>query len=244
MVFQFTHGGYLFGAENQLSDDDCARIIQAIEKPGKGSSRVLGGRGVISETALSDGTQIIVKHFRRGGVLRFLIGRYYFGFRVKRPEVEYSILRRFRKVGGCAPEPVAFVTRGTGFYQGWMVTKKISGDCSLADLSLEDPDRASELLKDVVHQIDLLIKNRIFHVDLHPGNVLIDESGRSYIIDFDKAHIVSMSGNKLRNRYLLRWRRAVIKHNLPDFLAELLCGKLLKNYDGTDSDALYEEEGV
>jgi predicted unusual protein kinase regulating ubiquinone biosynthesis (AarF/ABC1/UbiB family) len=65
-----------------------------------------------------------------------------------------------------------------------------------------------------------LAENRILHVDLHPGNILVDTRPQVYIIDFDKAVTTAYHSSKLRQRYIRRWRRAVIKHELPLFLHE------------------------
>ena len=244
MIQRTVYKQLTFGEEYPLSNEDRDVILSAIKNPGEGNGRILGGRGVITEATLNDGRTVIVKHFRRGGILRRLIDRYYIGLGTRRPEVEFKLLTDFRKVGGSAPEPIAFVTKGSLVYQGWLVTKKIPGDSSLADISVQDVSRATNVLKDVVQQIGLLIEHKIFHIDLHPGNVLVDDDDVIYLIDFDKAHRVHLTGNALRDKYLLRWRRAVIKHNLPDFLSELMCGKLLMDFDGTGARKFYDEEQV
>jgi 3-deoxy-D-manno-octulosonic acid kinase len=68
----------------------------------------------------------------------------------------------------------------------------------------------------------LLIQHRILHVDLHPGNVIMDAAGKVYLLDFDRGKVYHGDRQKLKNRYLTRWQRAVNKHGLPEFLAEML----------------------
>ena len=60
---------------------------------------------------------------------------------------------------------------------------------------------------------------------------MLDDEGKVYVLDFDKA--VRFSGNKnaLRDKYVCRWRRAVIKHKLPETLSELMCIGLRKNFN-------------
>ena len=82
------------------------------------------------------------------------------------------------------------------------------------------------VMKNVIEQLSLLIKNRILHVDLHPGNVVIDTSDKAHLVDFDKARIYHGSEQKLINRYISRWKRAVVKHNLPDILLEMMESEL------------------
>jgi 3-deoxy-D-manno-octulosonic acid kinase len=65
-------------------------------------------------------------------------------------------------------------------------------------------------------------------VDLHPGNVLVDSNSRVYLIDFDKARYSYLNKDKLRVKYISRWRRAVIKHRLPESLWEMMSSELRK----------------
>ena len=74
-------------------------------------------------------------------------------------------------------------------------------------------------------------QNQILHVDLHLGNVLVDSNSRVYLIDFDKARYSIQNKDKLRDKYLRRWRRAVIKHRLPEKLSDLMHSCLRENYD-------------
>ena len=77
-------------------------------------------------------------------------------------------------------------------------------------------------LQELAEQVLTLVSHKIFHVDLHPGNVLVDNSGRVFIVDFDKAREFEGSSEQLRELYLRRWRRAVIKHKLSPVLTELM----------------------
>jgi 3-deoxy-D-manno-octulosonic acid kinase len=74
----------------------------------------------------------------------------------------------------------------------------------------------------VIEQIVSLIQNDILHVDLHPGNVVVDATGKVYLLDFDKGTVYDGSRQKLINRYLSRWQRAVNKHGLPKMLTEMM----------------------
>ncbi len=74
----------------------------------------------------------------------------------------------------------------------------------------------------VIEQIVSLIQNDILHVDLHPGNVVVDATGKVYLLDFDKGTVYYGNRQKLINRYLSRWQRAVNKHGLPKMLTEMM----------------------
>jgi 3-deoxy-D-manno-octulosonic acid kinase len=189
----------------------------------------LRGRGVVNKAILTDLGDVVIKCYRRGGFFGNFVSQYYVASGLKRSELEFNILNKVRELGINAPKPIAFAYQGTGIYKAWLVTKLIADSKNLADLSLIDKDRAVEITSKLSEALILLIKNRIFHVDLHPGNVLVKDSDELYILDFDKASSFSGSTLVLRNKYLRRWRRAVIKHKLPEALSEVMCFKLLKS---------------
>jgi tRNA A-37 threonylcarbamoyl transferase component Bud32 len=191
---------------------------------------VLGGRGLTGKVTLSDGTPVIVKHYRRGGVLRLLVNRRYLRMTTPRPKREFDMLRKVKECGVNAPQPVAWIQKGSFIYQGWLASVQIPNVVSLAELSITDVDRAVALLPRVAAEVEKLIRENIFHVDMHPGNVLITEDGSVALIDFDKAHIYGGAKNKLRDLYICRWRRAVLKHKLSHRLVEGMCGGLLKRF--------------
>ena len=232
-------GDFHFGVARPLEDEDLQTIVRAIRSPIDAPRGVLGGRGVISEARLSDGSSVLVKHYRRGGILRRVVDSLYIRLGKPRPQSEFDLLHFVGGLGGVVPEPIAYVTRGSFIYQGWLVMGKIENARSLADISVEDVPRAVKVLQEVVRQVSLMIENRICHVDLHPGNVLVDPAGKVYLIDFDKAYFFKGKKKKLRDKYLCRWRRAILKHELPEFLIEGLCGGILRDFDSLESQALH-----
>ena len=61
----------------------------------------------------------------------------------------------------------------------------------------------------------------MYHVDLHPGNILVTDNDQIFIIDFHKARMFNGSKQKLMNKYCARWKRAVKKHGLPEILNDI-----------------------
>jgi len=117
---------------------------------------------------------------------------------------------------------VAFASRGFPFYRAWLITRKIEGYVSFAQICFDKKEKALEFIPEISRNIQLLIKNGIHHVDLHPGNVIIDKNNRIYIIDFDKAHYSLQGRSGLAERYQRRWTKAVHKYRLPDACADLM----------------------
>jgi len=165
---------------------------------------------------------LVVKYYTRRGILRHFVSQTYFSFGSSRAEQELDLLLQVRALGLNAPEPVASISKGMFFYNARLVTKEVIHKRSFADLGPEDEELMPLLIGKLVDQINILVKNKIFHIDLHPDNVLFDDKLDVYIIDFDKARLFKGSARELKRRYLCRWRRAVIKHNLPDLFSELV----------------------
>ena len=140
------------------------------------------------------------------------------------------MLEFVRSLGVHAPKPYVYVTCGSMIYRTWLLMEEIPDTVSLVEVSKSDPDAVLDAMKKLSEQLLVLIKHRVLHVDLHPGNVLVDSSGEVFIVDFDKAHIFHGSSVALRDLYLRRWRRAVIKHGLSPLLTELM-SLTLRSYD-------------
>jgi 3-deoxy-D-manno-octulosonic acid kinase len=163
---------------------------------------------------------VIVKYYTRRGLLKFFIRRTYLGR--SRAEQEMKALLKVRRLGVNAPLPLAAATLGRLFRRAQLVSSEIVGKRSLPELKNCGHLEIREALEKLVEQIELLVKAKILHIDLHPENVLIDPEGKVYLIDFDKAREFKGSRRQLRMKYLNRWRRAVIKHGLPDIFSEIV----------------------
>lgn len=216
------HHAYHIGLSENFSNQQLKLLTDLFGRLPEPADSALGGRNSIHMTEISDIGPIAVKHYFRGGILRFLNKRRYMKWGKTRGQKEFELLQNVRTMGVRVPEPLAYAHRGFPFYKAWLVTRRIDADMSLADLSLADAERACNLMENVIEQLFLLIKNRILHVDFHPGNVLADVRGEIHIVDFDKGRIYRGTRHQLMNRYRSRWKRAVIKHKLPSFLWEMM----------------------
>lgn len=182
----------------------------------------LGGRTSISLTSIEGIGPVVVKQYARGGLIRHVMKSHYLRIGKCRSQKEYEYLEKMLCIGLNVPEPVLFAHKGTLLYKAWLVTKRISHTQTLADLSLKDESRALSLMPRVVSQLSVLVENKVLHVDFHPGNVLVDNNDRVFIVDFDRASLFGGSRNRLKNRYLVRWRRSIVKHRMPKMLYETM----------------------
>ena len=216
-----TYNSYHFGSPSNIANQQLKQLIRFFNLPKDSVNSALGGRTSITVTQLQGIGSVVIKYYRRGGVIRYLIKKRYLKCGKTRCQVEYELLQKVRSLGINAPEPVAFAYRGRLFYQCWLVTREIQDHQTLVQISLSNEEQTRMAMKAVVKQVSMLIKNKILHVDLHPGNVIVDNQNQIYLLDFDKGGVFHGDKDVLRTRYLRRWNRAIQKHGLPEILSEV-----------------------
>ena len=197
-------------------------LAKLFNEPFKKADSVLGGRRSIISANFNGLGPIIIKQYMRGGFIKHIIKKRYMLFGKTRCQIEFDALRKARKAGINVPEPLAYITKGGLFYQGWLITKEIKKKGNLAELRFSSKSQERELLRDLSLQISMLIENKILHVDLHPGNVIVDQKERIYLLDFDKSRSYWGAKEMLKKKYLARWNRAITKHDLPEALRNVL----------------------
>ena len=222
MISTRTIDAYRFGSFLELDEHQLRGLIKFFNQPPTKKTSVLGGRTTLSFSEIDGFGSVAIKPYTRGGWIRYLIKQRYLKLGKTRAQIEFELLQVVRKLGINAPEPVAYAHRGCIFYQAWLVSRAIKHPLSLARLSLKDEKKTRQAMESVIGQISVLIQNGILHVDLHPGNIVVDGAGQIFIVDFDKGQIHHSSTEKLKNRYLTRWQRAVTKHRLPELLTDML----------------------
>ena len=213
-----THNDYRFGSHSGLTHAQMRTLVEQFHKPPADAPEMLAGRLRAHIVEISGLGRVVIKHYLRGGVIRHVNRQTYIGLTKPRSRSEFELLEHVRRIGVSAPEPVAFAVRGHLLYRAWLVTREIPKAQSLARISRTDPARAEAAMAPIGRQMQRLIGHGILHVDLHPGNVLVDSKDSVFFIDFDKAQTGRKNQDRLRTRYIERWRRAVEKYQLPGFL--------------------------
>jgi hypothetical protein len=212
---------YSFGSLFKLNQIQLESLVRIFDKPNKDTDAVLGGRGSIGKMNLEGIGPVVIKYNTRGGLVRLFIERTYVRFGKTCNRIEFEQLINASRIGVNVPDPVAFVTKGFLFYRGWLVLKEIENSETLAEASLKDETRAGRLLNEITAQIKILIDSGLYHVDLHPGNILVTDNDKILIIDFHKARMFNGSKQKLSDKYCARWKRAIKKHGLPEILNDI-----------------------
>ncbi|MDD7473183.1 MAG: lipopolysaccharide kinase InaA family protein [Bdellovibrionota bacterium] len=222
-------------SKQMLEDEELLSLYKLLKTKIHGARSATNQGGSVVKGDIGS-MKVVVKHYRRGGVLHFINKHYYLStFTASRAKREFEFLELVKRKGVNAPTPIAYAIKGGFVYRNWLATKEIENTFDLCFLKENDFIKIEKYTKELARQIKILIKNKIFHVDLHPGNVIVDENENLYILDFDKARFFKGSYNELRDKYILRWRRAVIKHNLCDLLSECLCANLRDNFNNMEN---------
>jgi RIO-like serine/threonine protein kinase len=212
--------GIHWEACQSLRPRQLAQLHSALNQRPARAQGVLAGRQSVAIVEVEDIGSVAVKQFARGGMVRRFNRDLYLHWPRSRCEREFRWLKTVRRVGVAAPRPIAFAFRGRVIGQCWLIMDALDRHRSLIQAAQhEDLDAA--VVEKVAGQIKILISHRIWHRDLHPGNVLLDQKGKPRIIDFDKARCVN-NRQLLKNRYRKRWNRAIVKHHLPGELARIM----------------------
>jgi tRNA A-37 threonylcarbamoyl transferase component Bud32 len=222
MIQTRTIDSYHFGFFLNLTESQLRPLTGRFNHPTTTGVSALGGRASVTPVQLDGIGSVVIKHYRRGGLMRYFVKNRYLKFGKTRAQREFEMLKIAGALGINVPQPIAYAHCGRLFYRAWLVTREIRQPVSLARLSLLDEKKTATAMQSAIAQMVALIQNSIWHVDLHPGNVVVDAVGKVYLLDFDKGSLYRGDRHKLKNRYLNRWKKAVNKHGLPKFLTEIM----------------------
>jgi len=222
MMFKKQYRSYEFASLSELNTTSFDHLIslftsKKIEKP----EMLLTGRDCVCKTNIEGVGSVIIKHYTRGGFVTYFNKQRYLFSKKRRNRREFEFLRHARKAGVNVPEPFAYVSYGQLFYKAWLITREIANAQNFVELCLKDVNKAIALMPAIGENINKLIGASIHHIDLHPGNIIIDSSNKVFILDFDKACYVTGDRRELKKKYRTRWKRALEKYKFSDRLADL-----------------------
>jgi 3-deoxy-D-manno-octulosonic acid kinase len=220
---ELVRGPFIVMSRGEIADPQATALVKMLMQGRVVSTRgALGGRSHALTLDLPPLGPVFVKRYSHGGLLRALTGGRFLAVGQPRSLVEFEMLELVRSFGVNAPRPLAVIRRGAMVYGTWLVMEELLNTRSLVEIQRGDIDELHRAMEGLAEQMMLLVRNRVFHVDLHPGNVLVAPDGKVHVVDFDKARVYRGSASALRDLYLRRWRRAVIKHGLSPVLSELM----------------------
>jgi len=160
---------------------------------------LVGGRGTVSFVRV-DSDEWVLRHYRRGGMVALLFDDHYLwqGTDRTRSFREWRLLRRLFELGLPVPRPIAAACRRRGAaYTADLITLRIPGALPLSHHLAEAalPERGWRRLGACVRRFH---DAGVCHADLTAHNLLLDQAGHPWLLDFDRGRI----------RRPGRWRRS------------------------------------
>jgi 3-deoxy-D-manno-octulosonic acid kinase len=177
-----------------------------------------GGRGALRYISLGDGVKGIIRHYRRGGWVRYFLQDLYWD-RPLRPLAELICTEIARQRGVPTVEVLGAGVKWNrlGLYRGVLITREAEEYCHLWEW-LQMGKRGTErkvALITVARAIAQLHRAGIAHADLNLTNILLhptQEAVTVLLIDFDRARVFpGPLPTSQRNRSLRRLRRSLDK---------------------------------
>lgn len=163
-------------------------------------ARVEGGRGGVRYAPGEHG-RTVIRHYRRGGLVARVLGdRFlYTGAPRTRPVREFAVLAAAHALGLPVPRPVAAqFLRGAVFYRADLATAAIEPALTLASL-VAHGELAGFEWRALGRTIRRFHDAGVWHADLNAHNVLRDDGGAFWILDFDRGWLAPPRDH---------WRRA------------------------------------
>lgn len=154
----------------------------------------LYGRERLHLFQLENGTTVLVRPYRHGGIFRYLTGGL-FATWPPRPFKELAVTEEARRRGVPTLEICgAWVERMWGpFYRGWLITRQLADAHDLwavLQKGLYGGAGGKLLLQAVARSVRRMHRCGIYHRDLNLKNIMVrryKDDITTYIIDFDKA---------------------------------------------------------
>ena len=170
---------------------------------------VAGGREAHPVATLPNGARVVVRRYRRGGMLRLVNRGLYFGG--NRAFDELRAAERARAGGVRTPVVVAAIERPARLagYRAWLATVLLSGGLNLAAWLAAEADEARRggVLRESGRQTAMMHAAGVAHADLNLRNLLVlpaEGGDEVYLLDFDKATVSATPVSPARRERDLR----------------------------------------
>lgn len=175
----------------------------------------------------------VLRHYRRGGLVARYVEECYLwtGLESTRAWKEWKLLAEMYDQGMPVPQPVAArVCRKTFTYRADIITRRIPDALSLAQrLSGSSyDDRCWKFLGETIARFH---NEGIYHADLNAHNIMIDNDGKVFLIDFDRGVKRASGGWQRTNLERLHHSLSKLKRHYKEFyFAENNWQELLASY--------------
>lgn len=163
------------------------------------------------------GSDIFVRHSRRGGMMRMLLSDVYLGWRA-RPMTELAVATEAWRRGIRVAEPIGAMIEWIAplTYRGFFMTRAMAGMTLWEFVRTDDdPDVRRHVVETAWGAIATMHRMGLAHADLNLHNLFVTRSHDSFavaILDLDRARLYSgPAPAALRRKNLLRLRRSASK---------------------------------
>lgn len=184
-------------------------------------------------------TSVVVRHYRRGGMMARISKDRFWGTeaRSSRAMREYLLLRRMRAWNLPVPAPAAAHSQRYGLWQSADIMVKLLPGTSNLVQRLQSAQLTATEWHRIGQAIRRLHDHQVFHSDLNAHNLLLDDQGQAWIVDFDKCLI--RTGEDWKPSNLARLQRSLRKEATrlaPFHWSENDWLHLLKGYEAGNAD--------
>ncbi|WP_188696538.1 3-deoxy-D-manno-octulosonic acid kinase [Bowmanella pacifica] len=158
-------------------------------------------------------TPLVLRHYRRGGLIgKLLSDQYLFtGLSRCRSFQEFHLLNWMHAQGLPVPRPVAaHVHRSGPIYRADLILQQINKANDLHHILCASPLEASQW-QNVGKTIARMHQAQIYHHDLNIHNLMQDEEGKIWLIDFDRCY--KRHGTDWQPQNLARLKRSLEKES-------------------------------
>ncbi len=190
------------------------------------------GRGMVCFFRYQ-GRELVLRKYRRGGLAQKILSDRYIRLGVdnSRSWREWELLARMYEEGLPVPRPVAAqVEVGSLFYSAALITERIPGSRSLAEILRHNP-LPPEAWRHIGATVARFHNRGVWHPDLNAENILLDERDAVYLLDFDRGKTGATEFGKRRNLARLLRSLRKIRGATPFFAFEdALWQSLLQGY--------------
>lgn len=190
-----------------------------------------GGIGRAPVVYFSQGEKsFVLKHYYRGGVVASILKDRYLGFSIIKSRAfrEFRLLKKMNEFGLPVPIAVAaHVDKGMLSYRADLITEELKQAETLSDV-LSNSVLSEETWQRIGRCIKRFHQHDVYHADLNARNILLIDSEKVYLIDFDNSYIrLGSSVWKMANLSRLKRSLLKFKNNIDGF-----------NFDEDDWSAL------
>lgn len=184
------------------------------------------------------GRDYVLRHYQRGGLVAKLSKDKYlwFGLRFTRPWREWKLLEKMLGQGLPVPVPAAVKVERKGLtYSADIMMHRIPHARTVMNI-LTTQTLSEGYWIAVGSMIRRFHEKGVYHADLNANNILIDEGGRCYLIDFDRCQY-RKPNLKWQKENLLRLKRSLNKISKNEdvfYFLDINWRSLLRGYGWND----------